>query len=42
MEDENEVIYPGTGKSVSFALGFFIVYVIIVFAVLEIFFGAPF
>lgn len=42
MENENEVKYPSTGASMSFALGFLICYVIIVFSVLGIFFKIPF
>lgn len=42
MTDENEVKYPDTGRSAVFAIGFLITYVIIVFAVLGIFFKIPF
>lgn len=42
MTEENEVKYPGTGSSAAFAVGFLITYVIIVFAVLGIFFRIPF
>lgn len=42
MENENEVNYPSTGASAGFALGFLIFYVVVVFAVLGIFFKIPF
>lgn len=42
MENENEIIYPSTGGSLGFAIGFWIVYVAIVFAVLSVFFVIPF
>ncbi len=42
MENENEVIYPAAGPSIGFAIGFWVVYVIILFAVLGIFFRIPF
>ena len=42
MENENDVNYPSTGSSLGFALGFLVFYVIIVFAVLGIFFRIPF
>jgi hypothetical protein len=42
MTEENEVKYPGTGASAAFATGFLITYIIIVFAVLGIFFRIPF
>lgn len=47
MENENvqndgEVIYPSAGASLGFAIGFWIVYIIIVFSVLGIFFRIPF
>ncbi|MFI5211245.1 MAG: hypothetical protein ACHQIH_00035 [Ignavibacteria bacterium] len=42
MTEENDVNYPATGASASFAIGFLIAYVIIVFAVLGIFFKIPF
>ncbi|MCI0450232.1 MAG: hypothetical protein L0Y79_10700 [Chlorobi bacterium] len=44
-EEENEVTevtYAKAGPSLGFALGFLVVYVIIVFAVLGIFFKIPF
>ena len=40
--EENELKYPSTGSSAGFALGFLILYVVIVFAVLGIFFRIPF
>jgi len=42
MENENEVKYPSAGKSAGFAIGFWIVYVLILFGVLTIFFTIPF
>ncbi len=42
MENNNEVNYPSAGASVSFAIGFWIIYVVIVFSVLGIFFQFPF
>ncbi|KXK42248.1 MAG: hypothetical protein UZ05_CHB002003029 [Chlorobi bacterium OLB5] len=42
MENQNEVNYPSTGSSFGYALGFLIFYIIVVFAVLGIFFRIPF
>jgi hypothetical protein len=42
MENENEVIYPAAGPSIAYAIGFWAVYVAIVFTVLGIFFRIPF
>lgn len=42
VDEENIVTYAKTGASLSFALGFLVVYVIIVFAVMGIFFKIPF
>jgi hypothetical protein len=40
--EENELKYPPAGSSAGFALGFLIFYVVVVFAVLGIFFRIPF
>lgn len=42
MEKENEVNYPSTGASTGFALGFLAFYIIVVFAMLGLFFRIPF
>lgn len=42
MTNENEVNYPSTAASVSFAAGFLLFYVVVVFIVLGIFFRIPF
>jgi hypothetical protein len=42
MAFENELNYPSTVKSAGFALTFFAIYVLIVFAVLGLFFRIPF
>ncbi|MEO8514815.1 MAG: hypothetical protein ABI543_14755 [Ignavibacteria bacterium] len=42
MENDNSVNYPSTGSSLGFALGFWIFYVAVVFAVLLLFFKLPF
>jgi hypothetical protein len=40
--DDNELKYPSTGSSAGFALGFLIFYLVVVFAVLGLFFRIPF
>jgi hypothetical protein len=40
--NEEKIEQPSTGRSVGFAIGFWLVYVLIVFAVLIIFFELPF
>ncbi len=42
MNNDNEVIYPSTGASAGFAVGFLIFYIVVVFSVLGIFFRIPF
>lgn len=42
MTDENEVTYPSTASSVSFAAGFLVFYIVVVLIVLGIFFKIPF
>ncbi|HEY3251336.1 MAG TPA: hypothetical protein VGK25_09485 [Ignavibacteria bacterium] len=40
--EEQDILRPSTGASLAFAIGFLVVYAIILFAVLAIFFTIPF